>query len=156
MSRRLWLANVLAAIAMVAGVAWLCTTVFGMLGEQTDWSKAWEYRETLWRGWWITLAISIAALGGSIVFGLLFMLVALPMMLLSGGETPVESQPEWLQTVMQAVPSTHFVAFAQAILFRDAGIDIVWPQFALVAGMGALFFAFAAFRFRASIANMQV
>lgn len=88
-------------------------------------------------------------------FGLLFMLVALPMNLLSGGQTPIESQPEWLQTLMQAVPSTHFVSFAQAILFRDAGLSVVWPQFALVAAIGGLFFAFAAFRFRKSIAVMQ-
>jgi ABC-2 type transport system permease protein len=102
------------------------------------------------------LGIFLATLACSMPqFGLLFMLVALPMMLLSGGEMPVESQPDWLQTIMQAVPSTHFVAFAQAILFRDAGIAIVWPQFALVASIGALFFAFAAFRFRQSIAVMQ-
>ncbi len=74
MNRRQWIANTLVALAMVAGIAWLCTTVFSMLGNQTDWSKAWEYRETLWRGWLLTLWISIAALGGSIVFGLLFML----------------------------------------------------------------------------------
>jgi polar amino acid transport system permease protein len=74
MNRRQWIANTLVAIAMVLGVAWLCTTVFSMLGKQTDWSKAWEYRETLWRGWLLTLGISFAALGGSIVFGLLFML----------------------------------------------------------------------------------
>jgi ABC-2 type transport system permease protein len=88
-------------------------------------------------------------------FGLLFMLVALPMNLLSGGQTPTESQPEWLQTLMQAVPSTHFVSFAQSILFRDAGLDVVWPQFALVAAIGGLFFTFAAFRFRRSISEMQ-
>ncbi len=88
-------------------------------------------------------------------FGLLFMLVALPMNLLSGGQTPTESQPEWLQTLMQAVPSTHFVSFAQAILFRDAGLSVVWPQFALVTAIAGLFFAFAAFRFRRSIAVMQ-
>ncbi len=74
MNRRQWIANTLVALAMVAGIAWLCTTVFSMLGNQTDWSKAWEYRETLWRGWLLTLWISIAALGGSIVFSLLFML----------------------------------------------------------------------------------
>lgn len=88
-------------------------------------------------------------------FGLLFMLVALPMNLLSGGQTPTESQPEWLQMLMQAVPSTHFVGFAQAILFRDAGLSVVWPQFALVAAIGGVFFAFAAFRFRKSIAVVQ-
>ncbi len=88
-------------------------------------------------------------------FGLLFMLVALPMNLLSGGNTPIESQPELLQFIMQAVPSTHFVSFAQAILYRGAGIEIVWPQFALVAVMGIAFFAFAAVRFRKSISVTQ-
>jgi polar amino acid transport system permease protein len=74
MTRRQLIANVFCALAMVALAAWLCTTVFAMLGTQTDWSKAWEYRETLWRGWLVTLGISLAALAGSIVFGLLFML----------------------------------------------------------------------------------
>lgn len=85
-------------------------------------------------------------------FGLLFIMVFLPMNLLSGGETPIESQPELLQAIMQAVPSTHFVGFAQAILFRGAGIDTVWPQFLLVGAIGGLFFAAAAARFRRSIA----
>jgi len=87
-------------------------------------------------------------------FGLLFMLVALPMNLLSGGETPLESQPEALQAVMQLVPSSHFVSFAKAILYRGAGLDIVWPDFAAVAGVGALFFAVTAIRFRSSIVAM--
>lgn len=68
------LANILVALGLVAVVAWLSTTVFAMLGTQTDWTKAWEYRETLWRGWLVTLGISVAAFFGSIVFGLLFML----------------------------------------------------------------------------------
>jgi ABC-2 type transport system permease protein len=102
------------------------------------------------------LGIFLATIARSMPqFGLLFMLVALPMNLLSGGETPVESQPELLQTVMQAVPSTHFVSFAQAILYRGAGIDIVWPKFALVTAIGSIFFAFAAVRFRKSIAVMR-
>jgi polar amino acid transport system permease protein len=74
MSRRQLLSNLLVAAALVALVGWLCTTVFSLLGNQTDWSKAWEYRETLWRGWLVTLGISLASLLGSIFFGLLFLL----------------------------------------------------------------------------------
>jgi polar amino acid transport system permease protein len=74
MTRRQHFANALAAILLIAGLAWLCGTVFGHLGRQTDWSKAWDYRESLWRGWKLTLGISLAALAGSIIFGLLFML----------------------------------------------------------------------------------
>jgi len=80
--------------------------------------------------------------------GLLFMLVYMPMNMLSGSNTPLESMPPWLATVMEASPSTHFVSFAQAILYRGAGIDVVWPQFLATALIGSLFFALALLRFR--------
>lgn len=80
--------------------------------------------------------------------GLLLMLIALPMNTLSGNNTPLESMPPWLATIMQASPSTHFVSFAQEILYRGAGIDVVWPQFLAVAGIGAIFFVAALLRFR--------
>ena len=85
--------------------------------------------------------------------GLLFMLIFLPMNMLSGSNTPLESMPPWLATVMQASPSTHFVSFAQSILYRGAGIDVVWPQFLLVAAIGGLFFFLAILRFRSSTAQ---
>ncbi len=80
--------------------------------------------------------------------GLLYMLVYMPMNMLSGSNTPLESMPHWLATLMQASPSTHFVSFAQAILYRGAGIDVVWPQFVFVALVGGLFFGLAILRFR--------
>jgi ABC-2 type transport system permease protein len=80
--------------------------------------------------------------------GLLFMLVAVPLMLLSGTNTPVESMPPALQTIMQASPTTHFVSFAKAILIRGAGFDVVWPQFVAVFSIGVLFLVLALQRFR--------
>lgn len=88
-------------------------------------------------------------------FGLLFILVVLPLRLLSGGSTPIESMPETLQNIMQFSPATHFVKYAQAILFRGAGIDVVWPEFLLVFVIATGFFAFSALRFRKSIAQMR-
>jgi ABC-2 type transport system permease protein len=85
--------------------------------------------------------------------GLLYMLVYLPMNMLSGSNTPLESMPSWLATVMQGSPSTHFVLFAQSILYRGAGLDVVWPQFLAVAVVGGLFFGFAILRFRAVAAQ---
>ena len=85
--------------------------------------------------------------------GLLYMLVYLPMNMLSGGNTPLESMPAWLATLMHASPSTHFVSFAQAILYRGAGLDIVRPQFPMVALVGGLFFGVALWRFRAVAAQ---
>ncbi len=85
--------------------------------------------------------------------GLLYMLVYMPMNMLSGANTPLESMPPWLATAMQASPSTHFVSFAQSILYRGAGIDVVWPQFLLVALIGGLFFGLAILRFRSVVAR---
>jgi ABC-2 type transport system permease protein len=85
--------------------------------------------------------------------GLLYMLVYLPMNMLSGSNTPLESMPHWLATVMQVSPSTHFVSFAQSILYRGAGIDVVWPQFLAVALIGGLFFSLAILRFRSVAAQ---
>lgn len=80
--------------------------------------------------------------------GLLFLLTFVPMMMLSGSNTPLESMPPWLATVMQASPTVHFVSFAQAILYRGAGLAVVWPQFVIVALIGGLFFGLALLRFR--------
>lgn len=74
MTRRQQIANLVLAGVLAIGTAWFCTLVLGSLGKPLDWSRAWEYRESLWRGWLVTLGISGAALLGSIFFGLIFML----------------------------------------------------------------------------------
>lgn len=86
-------------------------------------------------------------------FGLLFILVVLPMIMLSGGYTPLESMPKNLQFVMEGVPSTHFVKIAQAILFRGAGIDIIWPNLLVISVVGGSFFVMALSRFRTSVSR---
>lgn len=88
-------------------------------------------------------------------FGLLALPVLIVMNLLSGSTTPMESMPDWLRMAMQVSPSTHFVAFAQAILYRGAGPAIVWPQMAIMTGLGAAFFALALRRFRQSMASAR-
>jgi ABC-2 type transport system permease protein len=80
--------------------------------------------------------------------GLLYLLVAVPLNLLSGAATPLESMPPFLRTIMQASPSTHFVAIAQAVLYRGAGFDIVWPRFLAMTLIGGLFLGLALWRFR--------
>jgi ABC-2 type transport system permease protein len=87
-------------------------------------------------------------------FGMLMMLTILPLQLLSGGTTPFESMPGPVQFIMQAAPTTHFVALGQAVLFRGAGLDMVWPQFAALALIGGVLFALSLRRFRQTIAQM--
>ena len=87
-------------------------------------------------------------------FGLLLMLVLMPMQMLSGGATPRESMPAIVQYLMLAAPNTHFVMIAQAILFRGAGLDVVWPQFLSIALIGVVLFGLALVRFRRTISSM--
>ena len=70
----------------------------------------------------------------------LMMLTLIPMQMLSGGMTPRESMPEVLQNVMLIAPTTHFVELAQAILYRNAGLSVVWPAFLWLIGIGTVFF----------------
>ncbi len=85
--------------------------------------------------------------------GLLYMLVAVPMNILSGNATPLESMPHWLAIAMQASPSTHFVSFAQAILYRGAGLDVVWREFVAVAAIASLFLVLSLLRFRSALSS---
>ena len=87
-------------------------------------------------------------------FGLLMMMTLLPLPILSGGMTPWESMPEVVQFLMQAAPTTHFVALSQAILFRGAGFDVVWPQFLSLAVIGAALFVYSLARFRKTLASL--
>jgi ABC-2 type transport system permease protein len=104
-----------------------------------------------------SLGIFMATLARSMPqFGLLTMLVYVLMLLLSGGNTPLESMPRGLQTVMRLVPSTHFVSLAQAVLFRDAGLDVVWPQFLAAGIIGTVFFLAALIRFRRTVTLTQL
>jgi len=87
-------------------------------------------------------------------FGLLMMMTLLPLQILSGGMTPQESMPEAVRLLMQAAPTTHFVELSQAILFRGAGLSVVWPQLAALAMIGAALFVLSLSRFRKTLATM--
>jgi ABC-2 type transport system permease protein len=80
--------------------------------------------------------------------GLLYLLVYLPLAMLSGSNTPLESMPQWLATIMQVSPTVHFVSFAQAILYRGAGFSVVWPQFLVTGLIGILVLGLALLRSR--------
>jgi len=80
--------------------------------------------------------------------GLLYLLVYLPLAMLSGSNTPLESMPRWLATILQASPTVHFVSLAQAILSRGADFTVVWRQLLITLVMGGLFLALALRRFR--------
>jgi len=85
-------------------------------------------------------------------FALLIIMVVVVMQLLSGGQTPVESQPRWLQYLTFFLPSRHFVSFSQVIIYRGGGLRAVWPNFLMVSAIGLGFFMYSLALFRKSIA----
>lgn len=82
--------------------------------------------------------------------GLLSMPVVTPMTMLSGGTTPIEAMPQFLQVLMKISPTTHYQEFIVAVLIREAGISMVWPQLAAMAVIGTVLFIGALMRFRAT------
>ena len=87
-------------------------------------------------------------------FGMLLILVLLPLQMLSGGMTPYESMPDLIQNLMLAAPTTHFVELGQAILYRGAGIETVWKPFLFLGVIGSVLFALSLTRFRKTISQM--
>ena len=84
-------------------------------------------------------------------FAMLIILIIIALQMLSGGSTPVESQPAWLQAVTWFLPTRHFVSSSQAIIYRGAGFNLVWREFLNVGGMGLVFFTISLLMFRRSI-----
>ncbi len=87
-------------------------------------------------------------------FGLLVVLILLPLEVLSGSFTPRESMPYGIQLIMLAAPNTHYVILAQSILYRGAGFSVVWPQFLALALIGMILFALSLGRFRKTLATL--
>jgi ABC-2 type transport system permease protein len=56
---------------------------------------------------------------------------------------------------MQFVPSTHFVAFSQAVLFRNASLSMVWWPLTLMFVIGCVYSVFTLSRFRKMLAAVQ-
>lgn len=141
-----WLATAFSLTVVVQG--WLGVPLGGSLGLFLA-ATALQLLATTCMG------IFLATVAGAMPqFGLLLMLVLLPLEMLSGGVTPRESMPEAVQVLMLAAPTTHFVMLAQAILCRGAGPAIVWPQFLALAAIGATLFGYALARFRRTIGAM--
>lgn len=101
-----------------------------------------------------SLGILLATIANSMPqFGLLAMPVFLILQMLSGATSPVESMPPALQVAVQASPTAHYVRATQAILYRGAGVSIVWPQLLTLLLLGAVFLAVSLHRFRGMLAR---
>jgi ABC-2 type transport system permease protein len=152
MLSKIWSMSAVVLLAAIIGLLWIVrgllhipiegSVVLFMLGASIHLFAA------------TSLGIFMATIARSMPqFGMLAVLILLPLQLLSGSFTPRESLPAILQYVMLAAPTTHFVALGQAILFRGAGLSDVWPQLSALMGIGGAFFFIALTRFRKSLSE---
>jgi ABC-2 type transport system permease protein len=150
--------KVLAMALVVLAASWISLTfvVRGLLAVPIEGSVALFFAgATLHLFATTSMGIFLATLARTMPqFGLLLLMFLLPLQVLSGGMTPRESMPDAVQFIMQAAPNTHFVMLSQAILYRGAGLDVVWPQFLSLAAIGAVLFTLALARFRKTLATM--
>jgi ABC-2 type transport system permease protein len=145
-------------VVVVAALASIFVVVQGLVGVPLELSSIPLFAAGL--GIYLfsvtALGIMLATLVRSMPqFGLLAFPVFIIMNLLSGGNTPLDSMPVVLQNIMQFVPSTHFVAFSQAVLFRNADITMVWKDMAMMFVIGMAYTAYTLSRFRKMLAAVQ-
>ncbi len=102
-----------------------------------------------------SMGIFLATLARSMPqFGLLVVLIMMPLQMLSGGMTPRESMPLWIQWGMALSPTTHFTELSQAILYRGAGLTVVWPSLLALAVIGVSLFTLTLHSFRRAMTKM--
>jgi ABC-2 type transport system permease protein len=75
--------------------------------------------------------------------------ITLPMVILSGALAPIESMPAFFQTVSLFNPLRHYITIVRALMLKDVGVFILWPQILALAIFAFVFMSFSSYRFRA-------
>ena len=153
MIAKVWSMGLVVLLASIASMTFILRGALGVPVEGSLWLFFTGVLLSLFAT--TSMGIFMATIARSMPqFGLLLVLTLLPLQMLSGGSTPRESMPEFVQHIMLAAPTTHLVKLSQAILYRGAGLETVWPQFAALLVIGSLLFGVALLRFRKSLAQM--
>ena len=67
------------------------------------------------------------------LLGLLF-----PTLILSGFVFPIASLPVWLQPLSKIVPATYYIVIARGVMLKGAGLNVLWQELIVLAGMAAV------------------
>jgi ABC-2 type transport system permease protein len=70
-------------------------------------------------------------------------LIALPSMALSGMLIPINTFPDWVQTIAKFVPMYYGNRIFEGIMLKGYGIVDLAPEFAIIGGVALLFFVLA-------------
>jgi ABC-2 type transport system permease protein len=80
--------------------------------------------------------------------GMMTLLVAAPMLMLSGITAPMEAMPTGVRHLMALSPLRYYIDIANGILLKGAGLNILWDSVLAMVALGAALFGFGLWRFR--------
>lgn len=80
-----------------------------------------------------------------------FMLM--PSMMLSGFIFPIENMPVVIEWIARAIPLTYFLVIVRGIFLKGAGFSVLWPQAAVLAGMGVVIITLSILRFEKKLGD---
>ena len=72
----------------------------------------------------------------------------MPMILLSGLIFPIENMPPAIQLFTYAIPLRYYAEIIRGVFLRGSGMDVLWPEAAVLLGMGLTILTVASLRFR--------
>ena len=75
----------------------------------------------------------------------------MPAITFSGFGFPISTMPHWMQLVSYANPLRYFLVVVRATYLKGVGMEILWPQMAAMAGLGALLLTAAILRFHKAL-----
>ena len=130
--------------------------VQGVLGVPIEWNAIPLFALGI-----ITFLFSVSALGILLAiiaptmpqFGLLCIPVYVVMYLLSGTTTPLENMPLFVQQITQFSPTTILGSYAQDVLFRNAGLELVWDKLIKMILLGIVFLTLALLQFKSMLSR---
>lgn len=141
-------------IVTVGAVASLYLIVYGFFGAPPRGSTlAFIVGTVLFQFTTAGLGILLATVARSVAqVARLSILVATPMLMLSGAWTPIESLPSGIRALTVLSPLRYYAEFSFGVVLRGASAVLLWKSLLALTALGAAFFVAGSLRFRARFA----
>jgi ABC-2 type transport system permease protein len=75
----------------------------------------------------------------------------MPAIAFSGFGFPISTMPQWMQYLTYLVPLRYFLIVLRGTYLKGTGMEILWPQMAAMAGLGASLLTIAILRFHKAL-----
>ena len=98
----------------------------------------------------LSLGVLISSVAKSQQVALMMSLMGLmlPTILLSNFIFPISSMPLPLQIISNVIPAKYFTSIIRSVMLKGAGLDVVYPQTLVLAGMTLFFIAVSVKKFK--------